>query len=203
MIAVIDIGIGNVGSVARALSRQKFPYLVARTSDELGKGDRIIFPGVGSFKEGVRKLHESGIYEPLREIVLHRRKPILGICLGMQLFAKLGHEHGLSEGLGFFDAEVVHISHGGIEMPRSLHMGWNDVAAAADDPIYRNVKPNSCFYFVHGYHMMLREGVQVGRTNYCRDLVASVRKDNIWGTQFHPEKSQESGMQVLRNFATC
>ncbi len=193
MIGVVDIGIGNTGSVTKALRLLKADHKVATTPEDLESVRKIILPGVGSFKEGSRHLKESGFFDCLRAHVLDRKKPILGICLGMQLFADWGHEHGRSEGLGLVKGEVVPIE--------AIHMGWNDVEFSPDDPTFDGIAPDECFYFVHGYHFVVSAAAAlISTVDFGKKMTASVNRDNIWGTQFHPEKSQKPGIQVLKNF---
>ncbi len=194
MIGVVDIGIGNTGSVTKALRLLKADHRVAKAPADLDSARKIILPGVGSFREGSTHLKETGFFDCLRTQVLDRKKPILGICLGMQLFAEWGREHGNSEGLGFVKGEVVPIE--------AIHMGWNDVEFSRADPIFDGIAADECFYFVHGYHLVvpgpsvLASTVDFGN----KKMTASVHRENIWGTQFHPEKSQKPGIRVLENF---
>lgn len=199
MIAVVDLGIANVDSVAKALSRLGAPYVVTRDRLRLEEAEKLIFPGVGNFAEASKRLLEGGIAETIREQVLGRGKPILGICLGMQLLAQRGDEGGGADGLGLIDAEVRKIPDEGGKL-RLPHIGWNDVDQRGMG-LFAGVPENSCFYFVHSYHMALREsGAETAVCRYGRELVVAVKKKNIIGVQFHPEKSQKPGLRVLENF---
>jgi imidazole glycerol-phosphate synthase subunit HisH len=198
MIAVIDIGIGNVGSITNALRCLKYSYSIVNDAEKLALCDKIIFPGVGSFRSGSEKLFSTGMVET---IVARVRSgvPILGICLGMQLLSGRGFENGYSKGLGLIDAEVVKIELGNKNY-RIPHMGWNDVKGG-DANLFNEIKDGSCFYFVHSYECKIFDkDVNIGYTNYGRDIIASFSKKNVYGVQFHPEKSQIVGLHLLRNF---
>ncbi len=198
MITVINLKISNIASVVRALKRLKVECNVCDNPDGIMSASKIILPGVGSFAEGAMRLKNSGIGTALRKKVIEENTPILGICLGMQLLASSGEEGGISEGLGFIKAKVSLHRAGqkGLELP---HIGWNDVRVD-DFRLFDSIPNNSCFYFVHSYEMIPQEPVVCAWTNYGVDFVAAVKKDNIMGTQFHPEKSQEFGLKLLKNF---
>ncbi len=201
MIGVVDIGIGNSGSVTKALRLLEADHKVAKSPEDLEAARKIILPGVGSFKEGSTRLKDSGFFDCLRAHVLDRKKPILGICLGMQLFADWGHEHGGAEGLGLVKGEVVPIDPEQSGTKSTVHMGWNDVEFSPDDPTFDGIAPDECFYFVHGYHFVVpASAAAVSTVDFGKKMTASVNRENIWGTQFHPEKSQKPGIQVLKNF---
>ena len=202
MIAVVDYGSGNLHSVTKAFEAVGAEAGVASTAEELARAERIVLPGVGSFAEGVRSLRRSGLVEALAEQVLVRRKPFLGICLGMQMLSEEGSEDGVHAGLGWIAGRVVAMkpSDRALKIP---HMGWNDVAPAAGGrEFFAGLPAKTAFYFAHSYHL---EGAEPGSvaatTDYGGPVVAAVRKDNIFATQFHPEKSQHLGLLMLRNFA--
>ena len=198
MITIVDVQIGNIGSVTRALKYLKSKYIVTDKTEDIISASKLIFPGVGSFSEASKKLENSGLRETLQKQVLVMKKPILGICLGMQLFAKEGFEGGRNEGLGFLDASVVQMKAKdlGLRLP---HMGWNELSSY-QLKLLNGVKEQSCFYFVHSYEMKLNEDVPHVTTDYGSNVVAMIEKGNIFATQFHPEKSQEAGLKILRNF---
>jgi glutamine amidotransferase len=198
MIAVVDIGLSNVGSVSRALQVINADHLVTDKKDDIQSADKIIFPGVGSFFQASKILNSSGLKTLINEQVLEKKIPILGICLGMQLLSKTGYEDGVSPGLGLIDAEVVPIQQTDKSL-RTIHMGWNDITPG-QSRLFTSIKPGACFYFVHGYEVKLNEPVDVITTHYGKQITAAVEKGHIYGVQFHPEKSQKNGIQLLKNF---
>lgn len=198
MITVIDIQIGNIGSVTRALKFLKCKYLVTDKKEDIENATKLIFPGVGSFAEASKKLEDSGLKEVIEHQVLVKKTPILGICLGMQLFAKEGHEGGKYPGFGFIDAEVklIDAKANAVRLP---HMGWNNLSNS-NLKLLEGTAENTCFYFVHSYEMKLNENVTHVTTDYGSNIVAMVEKNNIYAAQFHPEKSQEQGLKIIKNF---
>lgn len=201
-VAVIDYGMGNLHSVSKALETVGAEVSVTADPSDLKSAERIVLPGVGSFSQGMQHLTELKLIPALQEEVVLKKKPFLGICLGMQLMAKTGHEHGISQGLGWLNAEVVGLDTQakGVKVP---HMGWNDVHIIKETPLFKGVKDLSTFYFVHSYHMVPQESdFIVGTCDYGGPFVAAMSMDNIHLVQFHPEKSQDKGLQVLENFCS-
>ncbi|OPX56818.1 glutamine amidotransferase [Oceanospirillum multiglobuliferum] len=202
MLAIVDLGIGNIGSVAKALDYLKVKYQIIVNPNDLSKASKIVLPGVGSFAEAVTRLDLSGFRSALLESVYMRNTPILGICVGMQLLSLFGTEGGDSKGLGFINAYVDKIDdfNGRLVIP---HMGWNELSSI-DHPLFRNVHKDACFYFVHSYAMQISDkaesNLEVIYTDYEQPVVAFVAKNHIYGAQFHPEKSQQPGLTFLRNF---
>ncbi len=198
MITVINLKISNIASVTRALKYLKVEHNVCDKPEGIMSADKLILPGVGSFAEGVLRLRNSGIGLALRKKVMDEKVPILGICLGMQLLASTGEEGGVSEGLGFIKGRVsLHrAGENGFKLP---HIGWNDVRFD-NFRVFDSIPDNSCFYFVHSYEMIVEEPAVCAYSNYGVDFVAAIKKDNILGTQFHPEKSQDFGLMLLKNF---
>ena len=206
-IAVIDYGSGNLKSVAKALelavNNINANSKIVVTSDPkiIKQSDKIVLPGQGSFRDcylGIKKI--PGLDETLNEFVSEKKKPILGICVGMQLFAKIGYESQETKGFGWIDAEVRKINN----MNKKLklpHMGWNEIELKKDCFLFSNVKDKSHFYFIHSYEFMTKQkDCVVAKTNYGNSIIVSVAKENIIGTQFHPEKSQKNGLIILENF---
>ena len=206
-IAVIDYGSGNLKSVAKALelavNNINANSKIVVTSDPkiIKQSDKIVLPGQGSFRDcylGIKKI--PGLDETLNEFVSEKKKPILGICVGMQLFAKIGYESQETKGFGWIDAEVRKINN----MNKKLklpHMGWNEIELKKDCFLFSNVKDKSHFYFIHSYEFMTKQkDCVVAKTNYGNSIIVSVAKENIIGTQFHPEKSQKNGLVILENF---
>tara|TARA_Y100000590_G_scaffold49489_1_gene52346 strand:- start:648 stop:1292 length:645 start_codon:yes stop_codon:yes gene_type:complete len=207
-IAVIDYGSGNLKSAAKALevaaSNINISSRIVVTSDpkEIKQSDKIILPGQGSFRDcylSIKKI--SGLNEVLNEFVLEKKKPILGICVGMQLFAKTGYESQETKGFGWIDADVRKINNLNkkIKLP---HMGWNEIELKKNDCfLFSKIKNKSHMYFIHSYEFMTKQkDCVIATTNYGNSIIASVVKDNIIGTQFHPEKSQKNGLAILENF---
>jgi len=198
LITVIDLGISNITSVSRALQRLGVQHLVSGLPGDVEGAGQLILPGVGSFAEAAKRLRESGLDTVLKKAVLKERKPILGICLGMQLFASYGEEGGGAPGLDFIRGKVLYHRASQLNL-RLPHIGWNDVHFNGFN-IAQSPNGNSCFYFVHSYEFIPEESVNTAISHYGVDFVAAIQKDNILGVQFHPEKSQGAGLKLLENF---
>jgi glutamine amidotransferase len=203
MIVVIDYGMGNIGSVLNMLKKIGAEAIVAASSEDILAADKIVLPGVGAFDEGMRRLEERGLVSVLKKKIIEERAPLLGICLGMQLLGQ-SSEEGTFAGLGFLAARTVRfkfdIRHPGNEL-RIPHMGWNRVEVRGTDPLFRNMFPEPRFYFAHSYHLVCEEERDVvALTRYGYEFAAAVRRENIAGVQFHPEKSHKFGMRLLKNF---
>lgn len=197
-IGIIDLEIGNVGSVQRALSHLKIDSTIIQTPNSLDDCDKLIFPGVGSFAEASRRLTSTGFKEKILSLVNDKKMPILGICLGMQLLFDEGEEEQESKGLGLIKGRVLKIK---LDESKPLpHMGWNDVHHD-ETKLFQKIPQDSCFYFVHTYEAISQDNDAIFTyTDYGKSIVSSVEKNHIYGTQFHPEKSQKVGLQLLRNF---
>ena len=206
-ITVIDYGSGNLKSAAKALEAAakniniNSKIIVSSDPKIISQSDKIVLPGQGSFRDcflGIKKI--SGLTEALNEFVLGKKKPILGICVGMQLFAKTGYESQETKGFGWINAEVRKINNMNkkIKIP---HMGWNEVELNKDFFLFSKIKNKSHMYFIHSYEFKTKQkDCIVATTNYGNSIIASVEKENIIGTQFHPEKSQKNGLIILENF---
>ena len=200
-IALIDYGSGNIQSAYKALelvSNYKKKISVISNSKDLLKVDKIILPGVGAFADCIKGLKSiSGMIDILNEVVLEKKKPFLGICIGMQLLATKGKEKGDHDGLGWIKGKVIKIKKNKkIKIP---HMGWNTVKIISKHPILKRKKFES--YFVHSYNFVCKDKKNILATcNYQQDITAIVGKENIIGTQFHPDKSQKVGLEILKNF---
>jgi glutamine amidotransferase len=200
IVAIVDYGLGNLGSVAGAVNRLGFHPVITHDAVELEAADRLILPGVGAFGDGMAKLRERGLPAVLGRLVHELKKPILGICLGCQLFARKSFEYGEHDGLGWVDAEVVPIvpSDPGLRVP---HVGWNDLNRVRESVLFDSLPPSAVVYYVHSFHVAFRTQDAVTATaDYGGTLVAAYQRDNIYATQFHPEKSQQSGLTILKNF---
>jgi glutamine amidotransferase len=196
MVAIIDYGMGNVASVQKALSFLKVENFITADPDLIENSDAIILPGVGSFQKGIHNLRESCLADVLTYQVIDRKKKFLGICLGMQLLAENGNEPVPCLGLGWIKGEVKKFEFSDLRVP---HMGWNNIEIVNDT--YFNTGGNKDFYFIHSYHMVPEdENVISATVDYGIKVVAAIQKENIFATQFHPEKSQTSGLTVLESF---
>ena len=201
MIGVVDYGMGNLRSVLNALESVEAPARLVATPTEAREAERLILPGVGAFGAAMDRLEEQGLAESLPGLVADGR-PLLGICLGMQLLADSSAEHGERAGLGLIPGEVVRIE---TDPPlRVPHVGWNDAAIVRDTPLLRGMSDPPTFYFVHSYVFEAADpGAVTATTDHGRALTACVEGDGVYGAQFHPEKSQRDGLTLLRNFAAC
>lgn len=198
-VAIVDYGMCNLDSVARAVSECGGAPVVTADAKTVTSADCVILPGVGAFGVGMAHLRERGLEAPLREAVLERKVPFLGICLGMQMLAKRGEEHGGAEGLGWLDADTVLIKPAAGE--RLPHIGWNEVHPERESPLFAGIAPGTDFYFVHSYALRPRDSsATLASAPYGDGVCAAVQKANVYGVQFHPEKSQKAGFALLRNF---
>ena len=206
-IAIIDYGSGNLRSVAKALEvadkklNKNSRIVITSQPDIIKKSSKIILPGQGSFKDcylGIKKI--KGLEEVLNNFVLIKKKPIFGICVGMQLFAKTGYESEKTKGFGWINGEVKKINN--INRKLKLpHMGWNQIYFKKDFLLFSGIKNKSHMYFVHSYEFLTKEkDCIIATTEYGNSIVVAVIKNNIFGTQFHPEKSQKNGLKLLENF---
>ena len=206
-IAIIDYGSGNLRSAAKALEvanksvNANSKIVITSDPEVIKKANKIILPGQGSFREcylGIKKI--NGLVDTLNNFVLVQKKPIFGICVGMQLFAKIGYESEETKGFGWIDGVVKKINN--INKTLKLpHMGWNQIEFKKDFLLFSGIENKSHMYFVHSYEFLTKQkDCIVATTNYGNSIIVSVAKDNIFGTQFHPEKSQKNGLKLLENF---
>lgn len=199
-VAIVDCGINNVASVRRALEDIGADAYLADSPSALEEANRLVLPGVGAFGDAMRALRERGLDEALRAEVLQERKPLLGICLGMQLLASRSFEGGVTEGLGLVPGEVCRLDTLGCSL-RIPHVGWNEVRLKVKDPFFDGMVDASDFYFVHSYALVAENPAHVlAWTPYGCEVTAIVRNGNIYGCQFHPEKSSRAGRRLLKNF---
>lgn len=199
-VALVDYGIGNVDSVRRALQECGAEVVLASKRGEFERCASIVLPGVGAFGDGMKHLRERGLVEILNEQVLEKKIPFLGVCLGMQLLAKKGYENEISDGLGWIDADCVRLKPMSAE-ERIPHIGWNEALHEGKAPLFKDLPSGKDFYFVHSYALECRTSSEVlATTPYAGGFPSAVGRDNIFGVQFHPEKSQKPGFQLLRNF---
>src|SRR5664280_2281449 len=191
MIAVIDYGAGNVASVANAITRLGSPFIITSDINELDKAEKIVFPGVGEASFAINSLHNNNLIKYLQKI----KKPLLGICLGMQLMCDHSYE-GNVDGLGIFPVNVVRFNNSETKVP---HIGWNTVHYNFGNKLFNGIKQDEFFYFANSYYVPVDESTTAVTENKI-DFSASLEKDNYFGVQFHPEKSSVSGLKVLQNF---
>ena len=187
---------GNVASVDKAVKHLGLESIITNDLIEIQQASYIILPGVGAFAQGMENLHKLGLVEILNKEVINNKKPFLGICLGMQLIASRGVEPNLTSGLDWIKGEVIKI----IEPEQSIpHLGWNEITVTTN-PIIKDFNKKD-FYFIHSFHFDVLNKENVAATvNYGKDYVAAIQKDNIFATQFHPEKSQTSGLELMKSF---
>jgi imidazole glycerol-phosphate synthase subunit HisH len=201
MIAVVSYGVSNVGSILNMLRKIGAPAVAVSTPAEIERAEKLILPGIGAFDNGMKALSDLGLAEPLKERVVRDGVPILGICLGMQLLGQ-GSEEGALAGLGLLEGRCVRFCRGGEPPLRVPHMGWNVLAPRRDSALLTGLDEHARFYFVHSYHLGCGDPVDVLATaRYGVEFTAMVQRGNVWGAQFHPEKSHRYGMALLGNFA--
>ncbi len=199
MIALVDYGMGNLRSLSNAFEYLGQDTVITSDAKVLDEADRIVLPGVGAFGDAMAAIHARGLVELLNMQVQRHRKPTLGICLGMQLVARISDEHGHHQGLGWVDAKVERLTVAPLKVP---HVGWNSLDYADDDPLFHGLRADEAnFYFVHSHHMVCADPEEcIATTEYGRPVTAVIRKGNLVAMQFHPEKSQDNGLRLLRNW---
>lgn len=202
MIGIVNYGSGNIQAIANIYKRLDVPFAVVSTPDSLAGVEKAVLPGVGSFDQAMGELEASGLRGALERFVKEQARPLLGICVGMQLLAN-SSEEGQARGLGFLDAEVTRFRQPEagprLQLP---HMGWNTVEPQRQDPLFEGVDPGNGFYFLHSFYFRCHDDEDVlGLTEYGLRFSSAVRRQNVYGVQFHPEKSHQNGVQLLKNFA--
>ena len=205
-ITIVDYSSGNISSVVnsfREVCKNKYKINVSSDLKAISSSDKIILPGQGSFKSCVEALNKiEGLNETLNKFVFDQKKPLLGICVGMQMFADVGYEEAETKGLGWIPGKVSKIDNqnGKFKLP---HIGWNEITIKKDSKILKNLDNKSHMYFVHSYEFIPKEkNVISSTTDYSTNIVCSVEKENIFGTQFHPEKSDKLGLKLIENFVS-
>ena len=201
MIVIIDYGMGNLGSVVNMFKKVGITSKVSSDISVIGDAEKLILPGVGAFDNGIKNLRERGLISILNSKVLRDKTPILGLCLGMQLFTHRSEE-GKMPGLGWLDAETIRFKFQPLDAYLKIpHMGWNTIQICQPNPIFVDMNNDVRFYFVHSYHVVCSdEHMVLAKTHYGYEFASVVGKENIVGTQFHPEKSHRFGMKLLTNF---
>lgn len=201
MIVIVDYGSGNIGSIRNMFKKVGIKdSLFSSTPEDILAANKLILPGVGSFDNGMKNLQEKGLIEILNKKVIEQKTPILGICLGMQLLTK-SSEEGTEKGLGWIDAKTVKFQFKPEQKLKIPHMGWNYVTVKKENSLI-DVEGKKRFYFVHSYYVQCTDPKDVlAQANYHFDFTCMLQKDQIWGAQFHPEKSHKFGMKLFENFA--
>jgi glutamine amidotransferase len=195
-VAIINYGMGNVASVDKAIKYLGFESVITNDPLEIQQATYIILPGVGAFAQGMENLHKLGLVDILNKEVIYNKKPFLGICLGMQLIASRGFEPNLTSGLNWIKGDVIKIKEPQKSIP---HLGWNEINETKSS-IFKDFNKKD-FYFIHSFHFDVLNTEDIAATvNYGKDYVAAIQKDNIFATQFHPEKSQTSGLELIKSF---
>jgi len=200
-IAIVDYGMANLRSVAKALAAAGASSRIISTPEEIDRADKLILPGVGAFKDAIATLRRTGLADAaVRHI--ERARPFLGICLGLQMLFDVGYEDGEHRGLGVLRGKCVRFDVDQTQGLKVPHMGWNQLIVRKPSPLVAGLPAGSCVYFVHGYHVVPEDAAVIAtETDYGGNFVSSIWRDNLMATQFHPEKSQKVGMHVLENFS--
>jgi len=203
-VTIVDYNSGNISSVInsfREVVKDKVNIEVTSDLNKIKSSDKVVLPGQGSFKSCVNALNSiNGIVDTLTEFAINNKKPLLGICVGLQMFADIGYEETETKGLGWISGKVSKIDnkHGKFKLP---HIGWNEINIIQKSKIFKNIENKSHMYFVHSYEFIPKDkNVITATTDYSSNIVCSVEKENIFGTQFHPEKSDKLGLQIINNF---
>lgn len=202
MITLVNYGLGNIQAFVNIYKRLNIPVVVADTADELQQAEKIILPGVGAFDWAMTRLNESGMRACLDDLVMVQKRPVLGVCVGMQMMARRSDEGQLA-GLDWIDAEVKRFDEATFTQKTHLpHMGWNDVLPKRTDCLFKGMETSPRFYFLHSYYFSpVKADDVLAVTDYNGPFASAVRSGNVFGTQFHPEKSHQWGIQLLKNFA--
>ena len=203
-IAIIDYGMGNLKSVKKAFTALDLEAEITSNPESLLKADKVVLPGVGAFRDAIATLNESGMSDAIHEVI-KKGTPFLGICLGMQLLFEKSYEYGAYKGLGVLPGEIVRFKPENMRLANgeSLkvpHMGWNNLEIVKPEPLFKNLKQQDCVYFVHSYYVETKADVVSCYTDYGTRIAVAAQKDNVFATQFHPEKSGPVGLKILKNF---
>jgi glutamine amidotransferase len=196
-IAIIDYDMGNVRSVEKAFQKIGARVVITNEHRIIENADKIVLPGVGAFKEGMEKLKQLNLIDFLNKEVIKNKKYFLGICLGMQLVGSKSYEMEETLGLNWIKGDAVKFNAENLKVP---HVGWNNITFTKPNVLFQNIPDQTDFYFVHSYYFKSETQCVTSLANYGLDFVSSVNKDNIFGCQFHPEKSQKFGLEILKNF---
>lgn len=202
MITLIDYGVGNIFAFQNVYKRLNIPIKIAKSSDDLLESEKLILPGVGSFDYAMNRLNSSGMRETLDELVIEKKVPVLGICVGMQMMGNRSDE-GKADGLKWIDSEILKFDENLIQQRTKLpHMGWNDVIPVNNHPLFRGLEKDAIFYFLHSFYFKCNNPTDsIACSEYGISFSSAVNRDNVYGIQFHPEKSHLYGEKLLYNFA--
>lgn len=199
MISIISYGLGNVQALMNVYERLNIRVTIASSPEALTGSTKLILPGVGAFDDAMERFQRSGMRETVERMVFEDKLPVLGICVGMQMLAA-SSEEGKLRGLEWIPGRVVRFKKTGLPLP---HMGWNDVGPSVASPLFRGLEKDARFYFLHSYYFECNEAADIlASAEYGGDFACAVRHGNVYGVQFHPEKSHRCGMELLKNFAT-
>ena len=197
-VCIIDYGSGNTGSVYNIFKSFHDSVKVSNDAEDLKNATHLVLPGVGAFKAAMEKILKIQTFDLLKDSVLNEKKPFLGICVGMQVLASEGHEHCTCKGLGWIYGVVRKLESGWLSLP---HVGWNNIKIKREDALVKDIGSGVDFYYVHSYRFEPKDKNDIiASTDYGEEFAAIVKKDNIYGMQFHPEKSQKAGIKLLKNF---
>lgn len=202
MITIVDYGVGNISAFKNVFKRLNIASNIARSSSDLENATKLILPGVGSFDYAMSQLNLSGMREKLDELVIEKKIPVLGVCVGMQMMG-IGSEEGASEGLNWVNAQVLKFDESLLKTRVKLpHMGWNEVKPVKESILFKNINEEAIFYFLHSYYFKCNNSDHVlGVSDYGSSFSSCINFENIYGVQFHPEKSHNNGEKLLYNFA--
>lgn len=202
MIVIINYGLGNLNAFVNIFKKLDIPVKIATQASDLENATKIVLPGVGAFDHAMTKLNESGMRETLDDLVLNKKLPVIGICVGMQILAKSSDE-GVLPGLGYIDGVVRKFDTSGFKQKTRLpHMGWNDIVPKPGHELFSDLEKVPLYYFLHSYYFECnRPEDAIATADYGSEFVCAVNNENIYGVQFHPEKSHHYGVQLLKNFA--
>lgn len=201
MIGIINYGLGNIRAFANIYESLNIKFKIISSLNDFSNIDKIILPGVGSFDNAINKFENSGLKNKFEELVLVKKMPVLGICVGMQILANFSEE-GILPGLGLVNGKVLKLPDDDIPFKtKTPHMGWNNISILKFDNIFKNFNENEKFYFLHSYYFKCDKVINtIAKTTYGGEFTSSIQNENIFGVQFHPEKSHENGIKLLKNF---
>ena len=201
MIGIIDYGLGNINAISNIYNKLKIRNMIVRSVEDLEKSEKLILPGVGAFDSAIKLLNESNLIFQLKKQIFENKKKILGICVGMQIFAGNSKE-GIRPGLNWINASVNKINSSDKKNLRLPHMGWNSVNIIKDDSLFKELSNKEYFYFCHSYYFECNDKNNIlAETEYGHNFSSIIKNDNLYGVQFHPEKSHDNGVKILSNFS--
>ena len=195
MIAIIDYGMGNLRSVQKAFEFLGMQAVITEDASVIANADKVVLPGVGAFADAMATIRQKGIDKAVYDVV-EQKKPLLGICLGMQMFFEKSYEYGVHEGLSILKGEIKKLPETG-QIP---HIGWNSLSIQMRSPLFEDLEEEPYVYFVHSYHLQTEAPIVSATTYYGRQIQVAAQKDNVFALQFHPEKSGDVGLKILQNF---